>query len=263
MYVKQAGNVVELLEFFAGRRRPATLAEIADGLGWPRSSTFNLIGTLVGKGYFYEPKSRGGFYPSASWLRKAEAISGAEPLPAAVEELVHEVALATGETACIAAPAGVSALLIFAVESQKPIRHSPWMGQTNPIHASASGRALLSQYTPAERQALYRKISFEPRSPPTRTSAAEVEAALRTAAACGYHVSIGEVMDEVMAIAVPLPVNGRALALVVSGPIFRCLDKTEAFGLILRDKAAGFLAGNIRERTAPPRAADETLAIPQ
>ena len=47
MLVKQAANVLELMEYFARRRRPATLAEIADDLGWPRSSTFNLVGTIA------------------------------------------------------------------------------------------------------------------------------------------------------------------------------------------------------------------------
>ena len=51
MFVKQAANVLDLMEYFARRKRPATLAEISDDLGWPRSSTFNLVGTIADKGW--------------------------------------------------------------------------------------------------------------------------------------------------------------------------------------------------------------------
>ena len=64
MIVRQAANVLELLEFFVRRKEPTTLSEIADSLGWPRSSTFNLIQTLVDRGHLYEPRPCSGYYPS-------------------------------------------------------------------------------------------------------------------------------------------------------------------------------------------------------
>jgi DNA-binding IclR family transcriptional regulator len=237
MLVKQAANVVELLEFFAERKRPATLTEIADGLGWPRSSTFNLITTLSAKGYLYEPKTRGGYYPSRSWGRVAQIIGEAEPLPEAVERAAQQVADATGETACIAAPAGVSALLIYAVESRQPIRFSPWLGERNPIQASASGRALLSTYTPESRRSLYRKIRFEKYTPRTLTAVEEIEAAILAGAEKGYHLSVAEVVDDLIAIAAPLRLNDRVLALLVAGPMSRCAERAESIGALLRDTA--------------------------
>jgi DNA-binding IclR family transcriptional regulator len=236
--VKQAANVVELLEFFAERKRPATLAEIADSLGWPRSSTFNLVATLSAKGYLYEPKARGGYYPSRSWGRVAQIIDQAEPLPEAVELAAQEVADATGETACIAAPAGVSALLIYAVESRQPIRFSPWLGERNPIQASASGRALLSTYAPETRRSLYRKIRFERYTPQTLTGVEDIEAAVLAGAARGYHVSAAEVVDDLIAIAAPLHVNDRVLALLVAGPMSRCAARADSIGELLRAAAA-------------------------
>jgi DNA-binding IclR family transcriptional regulator len=237
MFVKQAANVIELLEFFAERRRPATLAEIADGLGWPRSSTFNLIGTLAEKGYLYEPRARGGYYPSRSWQQIAETVAEAEPLPEAVETAAQEIADATGETACIAAPAGASALLIYAVESKKPIRFSPWVGERNPIQASASGRALLSMMTPEARRGLYRKLKFERYTPQTLTGAEAIEAAVLAGVQRGYHVSAAEVVEDLIAIAAPLRLKDRPLALLMAGPMSRCLPRADAIGELLREVA--------------------------
>ena len=50
MIVRQAANVLEILEYFAKRLRPATAAEMAEDLGWPRSSTFKIVATLASKG---------------------------------------------------------------------------------------------------------------------------------------------------------------------------------------------------------------------
>jgi DNA-binding IclR family transcriptional regulator len=64
MIVRQAANVLDILEYFARTKKPATLAELADHFGWPRSSTFNLLTTLSEKGYLYEPRPRAGNYPT-------------------------------------------------------------------------------------------------------------------------------------------------------------------------------------------------------
>ncbi len=238
MFVRQAANVIDLLEYFAERQRPATLAEIADDLGWPRSSTFNLVNTLVAKGYMYEPRARGGFYPSLWWQRVANSIADAEPLPAAIERLAKEVALRTGETASIVAPSGTASILIYSVESHQPIRYSSWVGQRNMIHASASGRALLTQFSPTERQALYRKIDFQRYTPTTPASPEEVEAAIKAGIARGYHLSEGEVTEDVAGIGVPLAVKGRILSIVVAGPMSRCMPKVDELGRILREAVA-------------------------
>src|SRR5579864_678366 len=110
MIVRQAAYVLDVLEYFAQSKRPATLAEVADHFGWPRSSTFNLLTTLSEKGYLYEPRPRAGYYPTPKWLAMARMIAEVEPLPAWTHVLVVELSAQTGETVAIAAPAGTMAV---------------------------------------------------------------------------------------------------------------------------------------------------------
>jgi IclR family transcriptional regulator, acetate operon repressor len=234
MLVKQAANVLEILEYFAKRKRPATLSEIADELGWPRSSTFNLLGTLTDKGFLYEPKVRGGYYPSPRWLSLAQTISAAEPLPEAIHSLVAEVAEETGETTAIGAPAGISAIFIDVQESSSSIRYFAGIGHKLPIHASSTGRAILGQYSYEERQQLYRKISFEKYSASTPTSIEEVEAELRRSADRGWHQSLADFSPDLVGVALPLPLQTRRLSLVVAGPMFRCQDRIPEIAAILQ-----------------------------
>lgn len=235
MHVRQVANVLELLEYFARRLRPATLAEIADDLGWPRSSTFNLVSTLAERGFLYEPAERRAYYPSPRWLALAQATAAAEPLPAAVHELAAEVARETGETTAIGAPAGVHACLLEVIESTQAVRFFARIGDRIPIHASSVGRALLAQYGSDERQALYRRMPFECYSDTTPDSAGQVEAELQAAAARGWHQSNCEYLPDLAGVSLPLPLPERRLAIVVAGPVSRCLQRRAQMAAILQD----------------------------
>ena len=235
MLVRQAANVLQIFEYFAERLRPANAAEIADDLGWPRSSTFKLVGTLAAKGYLYEPQGRGSYYPSRRWLELSEIISRADPLPAELHRLVQDVRAATGETTGIAAPAGIHAMFVDVAESLQPVRYFARVGDRVPIHASSAGRALLAQMTADERANLYRKIDFHAYSPTTPLSPERVEAELAAAAERGYHQSHAEYTPDLAGVALPVTGLDRRLSIVVVGPVSRCLERRPAMAAILAD----------------------------
>ncbi len=224
-YVRQAANVLQVLEFFAERTRPANAAEVAEALGWPRSSSFKLLTTLADRGYLYEPVPRGGYYPTPRWLELAEKISAADPLPPALSRLATALRDETSETSAISAVAGAHAIFVDVAESRLPVRYFARIGDRVPIHASSAGRALLAQMSLRERQDLYRRADFTAHSATTPTTPDAVEAALDEAAARGWHQSNAEYTSDLAGVAMPLPVPGRRLSVVVVGPVSRCLDR--------------------------------------
>lgn len=225
MIVRQAANALEILEYFARRLRPATAAEMAEDLGWPRSSTFKIVATLASKGYLYEPRGRGGYYPSPRWLVLAEAVAQAEPLPDKYQRLARDLMQATGETVAIAAPAGTQATFVDVAESQQLVRYFAAVGDRVPIHATSVGRALLAQMSRHDRERLYRKIDFVRYSPTTPANAKAVEARLDEAAEMGWHQSNTEYTPDLAGVALPLLGGDRLLSVVVVGPLSRCLDR--------------------------------------
>ena len=240
MFVKQAANALDILEYFAQRLRPATPAEIADDLGWPRSSTLNIVSTLTQKGFLYEPRSRAGYYPSPRWQTLAEAVSRAEPLPEALYRIAAEVAEQTGETTAVSALAGISALFVHVVESQHFIRYFARVGDRVPVHASSVGRALLIQIPDSEREALYRKIPFAAYSSTTPMNADEIKARLRNETARGFHYSDAEYQPDLAGVALPLPAGARRLSIVVAGPVSRVLPHQDKTAEIIRRAIAHF-----------------------
>jgi len=242
MTVKQAANVLDLLEMFARRKRPATLTEVAEELSWPRSSTFNLLGTLVERGFLYEPKARGGYYPTPRWLTLAQDIAEAEPLPRQVHDLVKALAAATGETVGVCAQAGISAVFLDAVESEHAIRYAARVGKRMPIHATANGRAILSQLPGPERASILKRCDYVAHQPSTPLSPAAVEAEIAASLDRGWFQSLTEFTPDVVGVAIPLPVGDRRLALVVAGPAARLHEKIPATAVIMRDMVGRYLA---------------------
>ena len=191
------------------------------------------MGTLATKGYLYEPRARGGYYPSPRWLVLAEAVARAEPLPDRFLRLARDLMEATGETAAISAPAGLFATFVDVAESRQPVRYFASVGDRVPIHATSAGRALLAQMPADERERLYRKIDFVAYSPTTPTSAEAVEARIAEAAAMGWHQSNTEYTPDLAGVALPLPGSDRRLSVVVVGPVSRCLDRRPEMAAIV------------------------------
>lgn len=238
MLVKQAANVLELLEFFALHKQPATMAEISDLLGWPRSSTFNIVATLAEKGYLYEPRGRGGYYPSPRWMVTVSEISSADPLPMALIEAVAAIQEKTGETTAVGQAAGADVFFVHVRESTQPIRYFAQVGTRVPIHASSAGRAVLAHYSPRERTAIYRRITFKDFSPTTPMSAEIVEAELEEALRRGYHRSDSEFIPDLAGVAMPIEVNQRKLSVVVAGPTSRCLVRQPETARLIKQELA-------------------------
>jgi len=240
MIVRQVANVLELIEFFAARGRPATLTEISDALGWPRSSTFNIVATLSEKGYLYEPRIRGGYYPSPRWSVVMNAIQKAEPLPEAVRKLGEEIADRTGETTAVSSLSGMHTNFLHVVDSRHPIRFFTEVGKGVPVHASSAGRAILGQLGRQEREAIYRRIVFERFSETTPMSVEAIEQALKDAAARGYHQSNSEYIPDLAGVSLPLEGGMKHLSIVVAGPVSRCLAKRPETAEIMKDSVRKF-----------------------
>lgn len=250
MIVRQAANVLDLLEYFAKVKRQSNLAEISAALGWPRSSTFNLLTTLAERGFLYEPRPRAGYYPTSRWASLLRAIAQTELLPDDLCKAVDEVARVTGETAAVAAPAGTSAVLLYVVESPEVVRFTAEVGYQLPMHATSAGRALLAQYSSSERASVLKKVHFEKYANRSPLNAKEVEAEIKRAASRGWHENIEGYAADLAGVAVPVGLPDRCLSLVVGGPSQRMRQRIPQIAATIKRA----LKRHVSELTAPETA---------
>jgi len=239
--VKQAAYVLDLLEFFATHQRPVSLAEIARHFGWPRSSTFNLLGTLTSRGFLYEPKAKAGYYPAPIWASLVNRIEAAQPIPRDMRALLESLVEETGETAVLAAASGAHALFVETVESPNSVRYAAPVGKRVPLHVTATGRALLSQMSADERAAVLKKATFEPHTATTLLTPAEVEAEIERSRARGWFEGNAEFTPDLGGVALPFELADRRFALLVAGPSYRIGNRLEALAGTLRERLKAYL----------------------
>lgn len=241
MIVKQVQYAFQILEFFANRRSPATLSEIADHFGWPRSSTFNLIETLSHSGFLYEPRYRAGYYPSRRLFKLAHDTIVEGPISGRLRECVMHVANRTEETVALCALSGPQTVFVEVVESRFPIRYFAHIGQRVPTEATSAGRALLTILSSKERAAILRKCKLKRYAPNTLMSIEALNAEIDASHDRGWAQNINGFEPELVGLAVPMDLGERQFSLMVAGPSYRVLDRISELVDILREETAYYL----------------------
>lgn len=244
MLVKQISNLFDLMDFFVRAKKPLSVREIVDEFCWPRSSVFNIISSLVERGYLYQPVSRGGYYPTTKWMELARDLSESQPLPESVHRLLVELAGQTGETLFLAGAEGTSVVFLDVVESSADIRFIANVGQRLPMHVTSAGRAILAQYSPSERAATLKRIKYQSYEKDTFMTPESVEADIEASAANGWYVNLGIYAPGVAGVAVPFPFRGRCNAIALGGPVSRIEKQIDSIGALLRESVDRFLKQN-------------------
>lgn len=147
--VKSAVRVLELLELLARSEEPLTLRAIVSELGYPKSSTFNLLATLISRAYVVrvEPESykiHDAFRNGPGWAsgRDAQLIATAQPIMDALRDQ-------EGETVFLGTRRRDGRVKILSKSvSRQAVRFDSDLCGTDPAYCTAMGRVLLSSWAP-------------------------------------------------------------------------------------------------------------------
>ncbi|MGQ9371508.1 IclR family transcriptional regulator [Azospirillum sp. ST 5-10] len=225
MIVKQAENLLAILELFARVKRPRTLSQISEALGLPKSSTFNLLETLETQGFIHEMRLWGGYYPTRRLLALAQEIAQDDPFIDRLRPVLTWLQEQTGETVLLAHRADLETVYLEVIESQHPVRYFARTGDRRPIQVTSGGKAILSCYGAEERARLFAAIPFQKYRDCTLPDAAAVEADIQASIRRGWFENLSEFTADVLGIGMPVVLDGERLALSVAGPNFRLMDK--------------------------------------
>ncbi|MFE1177515.1 IclR family transcriptional regulator [Streptomyces sp. NPDC058773] len=152
--VKSAVRTVELLEYFAGRPGMHSLASVQEAVGYPKSSLYMLLRTLVDLGWV-ETDATGTRYGigvrallvGTSYLDGDEVVAAAEP---ALDRLSDD----TTETVHLARLDGTEVVHLATRQSPHHLRPFARAGRRLPAHSTALGKALLATYTDEQVRAM-------------------------------------------------------------------------------------------------------------
>ena len=221
MDVKTAARTLDLFEAFTGECKPLSLSDIARAIGAPVSSCFGLVNTLEKRGYLYSFGARRAFYPTRKMLENVRRIAQHDPLADVARPILEALSARSGETVLFARRAGDQVVYVDVIESTHKIRYAAQAGEFFPIHCSASGKAILASLAEPERRALVARLPLDRMTRNTITRRPALLKELTLSMQRGWFVNRGEHIEDVMAIALPVRVNGECCALGVAGPFQR------------------------------------------
>jgi DNA-binding IclR family transcriptional regulator len=147
--VKSAGRILELLELLARATEPLTLRQIVAELDYPKSSAFNLLQTLVSRGYAVreEPERyrlNDACRSGPGWTSGRDAL-----LIAIAQPILNKLRDDTGESAFLGVPSpGRRVKTVAKSVSRQTVRYDSELAGSIPSYCSAIGRVLLADLEP-------------------------------------------------------------------------------------------------------------------
>ncbi|MBF0244632.1 MAG: helix-turn-helix domain-containing protein [Planctomycetes bacterium] len=142
-YVASVLKVVDILERVGNSREGLRLQDIADELGFKKTTAHNLVRTLHSKGWL-DKNRLGGYVLGRSLIRLAESKAALSLIDSVVPRL-QQLAGAFVEATCIYSEySGIELLLRLRISPEQPMLIQRPIGQSFTPYANASGLAGLA-----------------------------------------------------------------------------------------------------------------------
>lgn len=221
--IPAADRTLQLLMLMAEIGQPATAARLANQLGMPRSSCYQLLEALAQQGFaIHFPEDKKWGLGLAAW-ELGSAYKRHEPLERLATPVLSKLVTEIGQKANVVGHLGVldGTDVLYLVEKRpaRSLKLVTDVGVRLPAHLTASGRAMLSVLDPKQLKASYRGRELATRTEIGPKSYPELEEILKMEAAQGFSLEVDEVTMGYASVGVPIvdhlghPMAGLAITL--------------------------------------------------
>jgi DNA-binding IclR family transcriptional regulator len=250
-------RLIALLEVIAARDQLFSLQALVEETGLPKPTLHRMLQQLEAAGLL-QRESDGRHYSTGVRLRRlAENLLFNNTYHGARHTVLRHLVEEVGESCNITALAGGEVVYLDRVETAAPLRFYLHPGSRVPAHCSASGKLLLSQMTPAQRQRLLAHTPLDAYTAKTLTDLDRLEQEIREVGRQGYAIDDEEFLPGLLCLAVlvPAPEGGRSnLCVAVQAPIIRLTPDKALQWLPAVRRAASALSG-VEKQTLPKASA--------
>ena len=237
--VKSATRTLDIIEYVVAHDRPLVAQEIAIALGIPVSSLSYLLGTLVERGYLARDGRR---YSAGPGLQRLQARSGGFSLAERAAPLVRTLRVQLNETTSFFVRTGWEVEAIVTETSDQALRYAVPTGSRLPMHALASGKALLAALPDDELDRYFAESERTRFTPSTVTGEKALRREIEEIRKIGIALTDEEFSLGIRGIGRVVTVGGEAVgALSVAVPKARFDQTTQARVTLLLERTASLL----------------------
>ena len=220
--IQSVSHSLDVLEQFAGEAEELGVTELSKRLRLHKNNVFRLLATLESRGYIEQNRATENYRLGIRCLQLGQSYVQHMGLLRQARPIMTELVRQVRETAYLAVLRRAAVVPVEVIEADRPVRIVSQLGEALPLHATAAGKAHLAFEREDELRALV------PDGLPRFTERTIVDRPallqqLRTVAASGYAVDLGEHLEDVRAVAAPVRDYARAVvgALAVVAPASR------------------------------------------
>ncbi|GIL28702.1 IclR family transcriptional regulator [Actinocatenispora comari] len=257
--VKSARRALAILEVLTEHEQPMGFTELADRLGYPKSSLHGLLRTLVDSGWAGFDEQTRRYALGIRTLSAGNAYGRSLALGDRALPYMRKIRDELNETVQLAVLDGVHNVYVAKVDGRQALALASAVGRRLPAHTTALGKVLLAGLPDAELARRYAGVSMTAFTEHTITSLPALTEQLRQVRRRGHGTDTEEYTVGVRCLAVPVrDTTGHVVAgMSVSVPTirFRRELRTRALELLREAGSAlsaelGFVADQPR-RTTP------------
>ena len=235
------GRAADILDFVARTPEPVAVATLAQGLGIPRNSVYEIVHTLVVRG-FLRLGDDGRLRLGLRLFELGNAYAASLDLLPTARPIVSDVVSECNETTHLAILDGRHVVYLIKQESTRPVRVLSEVGGRIPAHATAVGKTILAYMAREEAVRRLTTESLERLTPNTITDVGELLAQLDQTVRRGYATDNEESSPEVCCVAAPVRDRSGGVigALSISAPRSRISSsrRDELVSLVMRSAKA-------------------------
>ncbi|RLE35178.1 hypothetical protein DRJ24_02915 [Candidatus Acetothermia bacterium] len=213
---------VRILELFSDTSPVLQVGEIARALDLPRSTAYRYVSALKRHGLLEQSPGENGYRLGRRIIELAASMSR-KPLRELALPYMERVVRETGETVILCGIRGHVGVCLEKVDGHHALRVSFELGETYPLHAAATGKAIFAFLEPRIQNDIIADVGLPRFTATTITDEAALRKELARIRKVGFAESDGEAIEGTRGIAVPIfsPSKQILASLGVSAPVHR------------------------------------------
>lgn len=216
---------LKVLSLFKGDKTVWSVNEIADHLGENNTKIYRIVETFTKNNYLNKNNHNKTYQLGTSILELGLNVNSMYEIKKIIHPYLLFITEKTQESSFLTILDDNEALTLDAVTGPSPINYAVSIGSKAPLYAGASYRSILA-FLPDYLIKTILSEDIKKFTTNTKTDTKHILDDLDKIRKKGFAISEGELTEDIVAVAVPLYINGTIIgSITVSGPTYRITEQ--------------------------------------
>lgn len=217
--VKSAIRTLEIIDLLTRSGDGLSFVDVQEQMRWPRSSTYNLLRTMVEAGHLeFDERDRRYRIGLRLW-EAGQAYTRTRDLARVAQPHLAGACAALNETVQLAVLDGMENVYVTKVESDHKLKLVSEIGSRLPAYATGLGKVLLAGLDPAELERRLGPVKLQSFTSHTIADKDRLREVLDQVRGQGFATDNGEYTDGVFCVAVPVRDNSGGVVAAISSSV--------------------------------------------